>query len=1469
MIDIYAINLNQDGVINPDKVLIQDVPATHGMHILEPSVKLGIESSGSFNFSIQPDDIFYNQFMQLKTIILVDYDGENIFYGRVLTVDDGFYGEQKISCEGAISLLLDSYYPPKPEKERTPIPISEYLVDVLSNHNQMISPDENKMFYPGEVPGNYSSGIQNDQKIVDEEFSFGNSSWSQTKNVLEDLKSYYGGCWRTRYALDTFPDIGQYGLGNIDLNNRPVIHNPDGSISTEISFSTRIGNEEVLLPTVINGQIYTEEEAIEYYNQSGEYLGKFSTPAEAEQYAVRLHERQDWYYNDGEYYRIYLDWLDQYFDATVNPQVIEIGRNLINAGTSTEVDNIFTRIIPIGKKNEKELYITGYSPTTVTGQSWTITDKWFDIKDLVKVYTEEELSTGYHSIDDYRYSQDRYGVIWKIVSFEDMSTPETLFNAAAKWAKDNYHGSIESVSVTAIDLHMTGENITKIHVGDRVYLRFPFGRGTNPPIVTRLLTCLEIDYDLYNPENTNFRFGIPSMALTKNRRSSGSSKNKPSSYSGYNPDPDTTPETDDYDKWFNQVRKWLRSNKVWYNHNVPAHKQGGPTLRDSAGQTHPPYFWVFDPQIGSDGRGKILFWSPVITGIDSHGNITWGVDSQGRPRGSWLLREYSQLNDTLLKNHHIYDYVIYEYGLDLRTGLSVKMPAVTTDEDGNLSIFSGIFSGEGGGLESPLVKKIAEFLGVDQVLNVFNSDGLNIAKILGEDGTYLFAELDDQGNVKVDDQGNPVYVNIRDIHHDTQDLKTELEETGHKVDLLDGDVTLIGQKVGDETYGLIKTVADQGNTIASLSDDVVLIGQNVDQSLAQMTSDIAAMGQTVTSISSDVTVIGQTIGDNTHGLIKDLADTNATVTAISSDVISLGGDMTQAQADIARNGQSITAINSDILALTSDINAKLGRKSTVYPSKYSPTSPQGQSEASHYTLNEGDLWVENIEINSYTQAEDYTWTQLSDYNWADYYGSNVYQYRNGEWIKVAGDQLAEIAKADFDVTAQHLYYKTENLEGKQAEFEVTASQIRTQMQDNKNELSSSITQTAGQIRSEVQNTKEGLQSSITQTAGQIRSEVADSVNELQSSITQNANSISLVVEGTGENARIKPAQIVAAINNGESSIILSANHLQLDGLVHATDLTTDWLSSKIAGISRINANTISATEYLVSSGSGMGSISLKNAFTSARITSSGNTYTLQMARAGTGTFEDIGSFSRAVSSWSGSWSGSVLSITASPQNQSGTVGFGTQYGTHTIDLAIDSNGTPSAVTGTGVVAGLIDCPIKVDQLTSSSGTTHYTKNVRFNVNSLLESKSITANGTYNTFSSGKIGYNSVTVNVSSGGISSITATSVDPAYSTESNGNSIKIALDNGSETDQPITLTKGSWSSGHIAVNSRLGDSSGTLFNRVWITIPNASSMSNNATYNTNQSNLVGTIRKSTVTANAYLFWTVGGKKFHIVVNP
>lgn len=95
--------------------------------------------------------------------------------------------------------------------------------------------------------------------------------------------------------------IGRWGLGNIDLNNRIVVVNPDHSISTELSFTVGFDDCIVLLPSIVNGVILEEEEAIQYYLETGEHLGKFTTDNEAEEYAQRLHERQEWYYAEGGY----------------------------------------------------------------------------------------------------------------------------------------------------------------------------------------------------------------------------------------------------------------------------------------------------------------------------------------------------------------------------------------------------------------------------------------------------------------------------------------------------------------------------------------------------------------------------------------------------------------------------------------------------------------------------------------------------------------------------------------------------------------------------------------------------------------------------------------------------------------------------------------------------------------------------------------------------------------------------------------------------------------------------------------------------------------------------------------------------------------------------------------------------------------------------------------------------------------
>lgn len=92
------------------------------------------------------------------------------------------------------------------------------------------------------------------------------------------------------------PDA-RYGLGNIDLTDRNTgLFDEHGDLMTVRSMSFEEDGTEILVPTVVkeNGvwRELTNQEAIDWYHRTGEYLGKFKTREEADAYANLLHEQQ-------------------------------------------------------------------------------------------------------------------------------------------------------------------------------------------------------------------------------------------------------------------------------------------------------------------------------------------------------------------------------------------------------------------------------------------------------------------------------------------------------------------------------------------------------------------------------------------------------------------------------------------------------------------------------------------------------------------------------------------------------------------------------------------------------------------------------------------------------------------------------------------------------------------------------------------------------------------------------------------------------------------------------------------------------------------------------------------------------------------------------------------------------------------------------------------------------------------------
>ena len=92
---------------------------------------------------------------------------------------------------------------------------------------------------------------------------------------------------------------GMFEQGNIDLNSRPRVYNPDGSISTVRSMGANFDGREVLLPTVrkdpfhpFGGYIMSDDAAVAHYRNTGQHLGIFDTPQNADAYGRALHDAQ-------------------------------------------------------------------------------------------------------------------------------------------------------------------------------------------------------------------------------------------------------------------------------------------------------------------------------------------------------------------------------------------------------------------------------------------------------------------------------------------------------------------------------------------------------------------------------------------------------------------------------------------------------------------------------------------------------------------------------------------------------------------------------------------------------------------------------------------------------------------------------------------------------------------------------------------------------------------------------------------------------------------------------------------------------------------------------------------------------------------------------------------------------------------------------------------------------------------------
>lgn len=191
--------------------------------------------------------------------------------------------------------------------------------------------------------------LSNEQKAAAQEQYFNEQVAPKAGSNVEQAKHQF---------YSAYP-VGLLEKGNIDLKNRPIVRNKDGSISTVRSMSANFDGKEVLIPTVSDdGRIMNDDEAIDNYLRTGKHLGMFSTPDDATAYAERLHDDQaDMYVGNKSNLSpsqmanldIPTDEILAYHDAKKPQQKPEMGNPVIEAGkgllqTGANVVNIVPEI---------------------------------------------------------------------------------------------------------------------------------------------------------------------------------------------------------------------------------------------------------------------------------------------------------------------------------------------------------------------------------------------------------------------------------------------------------------------------------------------------------------------------------------------------------------------------------------------------------------------------------------------------------------------------------------------------------------------------------------------------------------------------------------------------------------------------------------------------------------------------------------------------------------------------------------------------------------------------------------------------------------------------------------------------------------------------------------------------------------------------------------------------------------------
>lgn len=375
-------------------------PEDKSLIILAPKLTVEMGKAGSFQFQVPSTHQYYNQLLQLRTIVTVMLDDIEIFRGRVLTNKRSFNNLRTVYCEGDLSYLLDSVQ----KGQKFNGKLGDLFTRVINEHNERVN--KPKRFEVGTI----SNSLKNRSVVL-----------LGKNDSAEDVES-------------THFDYMQIAIDK-------------GSDNWDSTFD------------------FIQSVMIDY---AGGYL------------RTRYNEEEN---------KTYIDYLDLADYTSASTQPIEFGVNMLDLTEEIDAEDVFTVLIPLGDDN-----LTIAKAAEIAKNS--------DGSNIYHLSGSDELVDG--------AGVNTYGRIVKTNTFSGVTKPATLLENAKRFI-ENHENMPTTFTIKAVDMHFVDPSTKPIQIGDKVsVISAPHDIGEND----EGFVCSKIEYDLSNPANNAFTFGIPKQTLT-------------------------------------------------------------------------------------------------------------------------------------------------------------------------------------------------------------------------------------------------------------------------------------------------------------------------------------------------------------------------------------------------------------------------------------------------------------------------------------------------------------------------------------------------------------------------------------------------------------------------------------------------------------------------------------------------------------------------------------------------------------------------------------------------------------------------------------------------------------------------------------------------------------------------------------------------------------------------------------------